>query len=445
MKELDEHYPEMDRLVEAEERRQETTLTLIASENIQSAAVKAVQGTSLGDKYSEGYPGRRFYQGQEIIDQIEVLAIQSARELFHVPHANVQPYSGSPANFAVLTALVEQQRGTIMGLSLDSGGHLTHGAKPSSTSKYFTSDQYGVTRDGWIDYDQLEELARVKQPKIIIAGTTAYARVLDWERFAQIAEHNNAILMADISHVAGLIVGGAYPSPVEYADIITTTTHKTLRGPRGAIIMVTEKGLKRDPAMGRKIDRAVFPGLQGGPHMNTIAAIAVALNEASRPQFRQYAAQVIANARSLGSVLESNNFKLITGGTDSHLLLVDLQDKNISGKTAAEGLEHAGIVLNYNAIPLDPHPPMDPSGIRIGTPALTSRSMKEPEMEQIAGWITGVVESLAESKVTLGLNRSEENDPKNRQRIIAETAAILDTRRKVENLASAFPIKTSYF
>lgn len=372
------------------------------------------------------------------------MAIQGAKDLFHTPHANVQPYSGSPANFEVLTALLKPGD-TIMGLSLDAGGHLTHGAKPSATSKFFTSEQYGVTEDGWIDYDRLERLAEEKQPKIIIAGTTAYPRLLDWERFAEIAEKSNAILMADISHIAGLIVGGVYPSPVDHVDVVTTTTHKTLRGPRGAMIMVTDKGLRRDARMGLKIDRIVFPGLQGGPHINTIAGIAVALKEASTPQFKTYAAQIIANAQKLGTVLQTHDLKPVTGGTDSHLLLIDLRAKGIAGKTAAEGLEAAGIVLNYNAVPFDPHPPMNPSGIRIGTPALTSRGMKELEMESVGKWIATVVEGLAETKSRLGIDREGENDLVNRQKIIQGTEIIENIRKSVESLTATFPIPTTYF
>ncbi len=444
MLEIAIYYPDLHRLVEGEAKRQDTTLMMIASENHPSAAVEAALSTRLGSKYSEGYPGKRYYQGQEYVDQVEMLAIEGAKSLFYVPHANVQPYSGSPANFAVLSGLLKPGD-TIMGLSLDAGGHLTHGAKPSATSKFFVSEQYGVTPDGYIDYDQLESLAREKKPKVIIAGTTAYARQLDWERFANIADDSNAILMADISHVAGLVVAGAYESPVDFAHVITTTTHKTLRGPRGAIIMVTKKGLNRDPRMGRKIDREVFPGLQGGPHINTIAGIAVALKEASLPQFKEYAAGVVANAKALCITLQKYGFDLVTGGTDSHLLLVDLQGKNISGKTAAEGLEEAGIVLNYNAVPFDPHPPMDPSGIRIGTPALTSRGMKEPQMQTVGSWISEVTDGLATTKANLDIDREGEKNPKNRNAIIQNTIAVSQIKHRVEELCNAFPIRSTYF
>lgn len=437
-------YPDMYGLVEGERRRQASTLMMIASENYQSAAVEAIQGTPLGNKYAEGYPGKRYYQGQEFVDQIEGLAKQGAKDLFHVPHVNVQPYSGSPANFEVLSALLKPGD-KIMGLSLDAGGHLTHGAKPSATSKFFESEQYGVDENGWIDYDQLAEKAREHKPKIIIAGITAYSRQLDWQRFAEIADANDAILMADISHVAGLVAGGAYPSPVDYVDVVTTTTHKTLRGPRGAMIMVTDKGLSRDPRMGAKIDSAVFPGLQGGPHMNTIAGIAVALEEAKQPQFREYAAQVVKNAQRLGNVLKEDGLMPVTGGTDSHLLLVDLQRAGLPGKTAAEGLEEAGIVLNYNAVPFDPNPPMNPSGIRIGTAALTSRGMREPEMDLVGGWIAEAVSGLAVTASRLGIDRKDQGSPLNRKKIIEETPEIGNIRGVVQELTTAFPIQTTYF
>lgn len=438
------HYPEMHALIEGESFRQENTLMMIASENHPSRAVEAALGTRLGSKYAEGYPGKRYYQGQEFIDQIEIAAVDAAKNLFGVPHANLQPYSGSPANFEVLTALADPGD-TIMGLSLDAGGHLTHGAKPSATSTYFASEQYGVTPEGLIDYDQLEELAHEKKPKIIIAGTTAYARELNWKRFAQIADDTGAILMADISHIAGLIAGHAYPSPADYADVITTTTHKTLRGPRGAMIMVTEKGLQRDPRMGTKIDKAVFPGLQGGPHMNTIAAIAIALREASSPKFTEYAAQVIKNAQQLGRTLSARELSLVTGGTDSHLLLVDLQGKDLAGRTAAEGLEAAGIVTNYNAVPFDPNPPFHPSGIRLGTAALTSRGMTERQMRFVGMLIGDVIDGLSTTKSELGVDRTGEKDKVTRENIIKNTPEIQNVKGSILGLCKQYPIPDTYF
>ena len=364
---------------------------MIPSENYSSKEVRKASGSVLAHKYSEGYPGRRYYQGNKFIDEIENLAIERAKKLFGVPHVNVQPYSGSPANAAVYMGLLEP-KDTIMGLALASGGHLTHGhPKITFSGKYFNSVQYGVDKNGFIDYKDLARLARKHKPKLIVAGTTAYPRILDWKRFAKIADSVGAILMADIAHIAGLVVAGAHPSPVPYAHVVTTTTHKTLRGPRGALIMVTKKGLRRDPDMAKKIDRAVFPGLQGGPHNHQTAAIAVCLNEATSAAFKNYGRKVVENAKVLASELMRSGFDLVSGGSDNHLMLVDLRSKNVLGKPTAELLEEAGIIVNYNAIPNDPNPPMNPSGLRIGTPALTSRGMGVSEMKKIAGWINEVV------------------------------------------------------
>ena len=383
--------PQIAELIEKEKRRQEETLMMIPSENYASPAVLAALGSVTQNKYAEGYPGRRYYQGNEIIDQIENLAQKRAQKLFGVPHVNVQPYSGSPANSAVYFALLEPQD-KIMGLSLDSGGHLTHGyPKITFSGRYFQSVQYAVGKNGLLDYEEIEKQAKEQRPKIIVAGTTAYPRVLDFKKFGQIAEKVGAYLLADIAHIAGLVAAGVHPSPVAYAHVLTTTTHKTLRGPRGAMIMVTKKGLEKDPKLAEKIDRAVFPGLQGGPHENTIAAIAVALKEAGKESFREYAYQVVKNARQLASALQKRGFNLVSGGTDNHLLLVDLRNKGIDGKTVAVALEKAGIVVNANAISDDPNPPYRPSGIRLGTPALTTRGMKEKEMEEIAVWIARVI------------------------------------------------------
>lgn len=378
-------------LIEAETKRQEETITLIPSENYSSKAVREVLSSKLSNKYSEGYPGKRYYQGNRFIDELETLAIESAKTLFGVPHANVQPYSGSPANSAVYFGVLEAGD-TIFGLSLASGGHLTHGhPRITFSGKYFNSVQYEVGEDGLIDYEKLKKQANEVKPKLIVAGTTAYARTLDWEKFANIADSVGAILMADISHIAGLVVAGSHPSPVNFAHVITTTTHKTLRGPRGAIVMVTQKGLSRDPEMSKKIDRAVFPGLQGGPHNNQTAAIAIALEEASASSFKDYGNKIVENAKTLAGELARYGFKLVTGGTDNHLMLIDLRNKNILGKDAAILLESAGIITNYNAIPFDPNPPMNPSGLRIGTPAVTTRGMGVVEMKQIALWIDTIL------------------------------------------------------
>ena len=366
---------------------------MIPSENYSSKTVRKAMASVLSHKYSEGYPQKRYYQGNKIIDEIEELAQKRAKKLFGVPHANVQPYSGSPANSAVYFALLDP-KDTIMGMALSSGGHLTHGhPKITFSGKYFESVQYGVGSDGFIDYQEVSRLAKKHNPKLIIAGTTAYPRILDWKRFAEIADSVGAILMADIAHIAGLIVAGVHPSPVPYVDVVTTTTHKTLRGPRGAIIMVTDKGLKADPDMAKKIDRAVFPGLQGGPHDQQTAAIAVCLAEAASPAFKKYGRKVVENAKTLAGQLSALGFQLVSGGTDNHLMLVDLRAKGVLGKPTAEALEEAGIIVNYNAIPNDPNPPMNPSGIRLGTPAVTTRGMGRSEMKKIAVWIDEVVKN----------------------------------------------------
>lgn len=375
-------------LINKEEKRQQETLMMIASENYASKEVRSVLSSVLSHKYSEGYPGKRYYQGNEVADEIESLAVERAKKLFGVPHVNVQPYSGSPANAAVYMGLLEPGD-KIMGLALPSGGHLTHGhPKITFSGKFFNSVQYSVGEDGVIDYDALEKQVRQEKPKLIIAGTTAYPRVLDWKRFSEIADSVDAILLADIAHIAGLVVAGVHPSPVDFVHVVTTTTHKTLRGPRGAMILVTDKGIKKDPEMSKKIDRAVFPGLQGGPHNNQTAAIAICLEEASKPKFKTYAEQIIKNAKVLAEELTNFGFKIVSGGTDNHLMVVDLRPKNLTGKDFAVLLEKANIVVNYNTVPFDPNPPMNPSGIRIGTVALTTRGMKEVEMKKIAFWIS---------------------------------------------------------
>src|SRR4051794_15618104 len=345
-----------DRL-RTEERRQRETLCLIPSENHVSPAVLAATGSVLTNKYSEGYTGRRYYQGNVVVDDVETLAVERAKALFAVEHVNVQPYSGSPANLAVYLAFIEPGD-TVMGMSLEAGGHLTHGWGVSVTGRWFRAVRYGVRREtGTVDLDEVRELALRERPKLIWCGGTAIPRVVDFGGFAEIAEEVGAVLAADIAHVAGLIVGGAHPSPVGHADVITTTTHKTLRGPRGAMLMC-----RADHATA--IDRAVFPGLQGGPHDHTTAAIAVALHEAAQPGFAAYARAVVANAAALADALSERGFDLVSGGTDTHLLLVDLTNKGIAGRPAAEALELAGIVCNYNAVPFDQRPPMDPAGIR---------------------------------------------------------------------------------
>jgi glycine hydroxymethyltransferase len=366
--------------------RQRESIRLIPSENYVSKAVLEATGSILTNKYSEGYPKKRYYEGQEFIDQIEEEACRRACALFGSDHANVQPYSGSPANLEVYFALLKPGE-KIMGMSLPHGGHLTHGWKVSATSKFFTSAQYTLNpKTKLLDYDEILKLAKKEKPKIIVAGATAYPRQIDFTKFREIADEVGAYFLADIAHIAGLIVAGFHQSPIPLADVVTTTTHKTLRGPRGAMILCKEK-------YATKIDRAVFPGLQGGPHNNTTAAIAVALSEASQPDFKKYVGQIIKNAKVLAEELLRYGFDLVTGGTDNHLILVDMTNKGLSGKQASKALASANIECNCNTVPYDTRPPFDPSGIRLGTPAVTSRGMKEKEMKMIAFWINKVIEN----------------------------------------------------
>jgi glycine hydroxymethyltransferase len=344
-------------------------------------------GSVFTNKYSEGYPRKRYYEGQQNIDALEQLAIDRAKALFNSEHANVQPYSGTPANLAVYYALLEIGD-KVMGMSLPHGGHLSHGWKVSFSGRFYNAVQYTVDKDTHlIDYDRVREMAGNERPKLIFAGATAYPRKFDFAAFADIAKEVGAYLVADIAHISGLIIAEVHPSPFPHAHVVTTTTHKTLRGPRGAMILCRKE-------MAERIDRAIFPALQGGPHNHTTAAIAVALHEASKPEFKEYGKQIVKNAAALADELLSHGFKLITGGTDNHLILIDMTAKGVTGKQTSKALDKAGIVTNYNTIPFDARKPFDPSGIRLGTPAVTSRGMKEPEMKQIARWINSVVENL---------------------------------------------------
>ncbi len=383
--------PQISKLIKLEEARQQNQLEMIPSENYASQAVMTAVGSVLANKYSEGYAGKRYYQGNDYVDEVERLAISRVQEMFRVPFANVQPYSGSPANTAVYFALL-QPGDTIMGLELGSGGHLTHGhPKVTFSGSYFKSVQYTVEKDGFIDYAKLENLALKHKPKIIVSGTTAYPRTLNFKKFGEIADKVGAWHLSDISHIAGLVVTGVHPSPVAYADVVMFTTHKTLRGPRGAVLLVTKKGLKKDPELGAKINKAIIPGLQGGPHNNTTAGIAVALKEAQSTAFAKYSRQVVTNSKVLAREFKKYGFNMMSGGTDNHLILINLANKGIDGWSAAWALEYAGIILNRNSIPNDPLPPFYTSGIRLGTPAITTRGMKEKEMVRIAGWINEVV------------------------------------------------------
>lgn len=386
------------KIIKEEVRRERETLDLIPSENIVSADVLRALGSEFTNKYAEGYPGARYYGGNEYSDEIENLCRDRALAAFRLSkakwHVNVQPYSGSPANLAVYLGLVPPGE-KIMGLQLAMGGHLTHGHSVSATGKFWTAIRYGVDKKTEIlDYDEVARMARRERPKIIVAGYTAYPRVIDFKKFRRIADSVNAYLMVDMSHFAGLVAGGAYPSPFVYADIVTTTTHKTLRGPRGAMIFTnraSKVAAKNKVDIARAIDRAVFPGLQGGPHLNQIAAAAVALGEAKQPAFKKYAHQIVKNARALSTELTRLGWRVVSGGTDTHLILMDVAARGLSGKEASVRMENNGIIANMNTIPFDPRPPMDPSGIRLGTPALTTRGMKEKEMKEVARLIDAVL------------------------------------------------------
>jgi glycine hydroxymethyltransferase len=376
---LTQRDPDLAALIQMENARQRDKLRMIPSENYASRAVLEACGSALSNKYSEGYPRKRYYEGQQFIDPIEELARERIKTLFGVEHANVQPYSGSPANLAVYFAFCKPGD-TVMGLGLPHGGHLTHGWSVSITGSYFKSVAYSVRRDDHrIDLDEVRRLAHAHKPRLLFCGGTAYPRLWDFAAFASIAREVGALLVADIAHIAGLVVGGAHPSPVGHADVITSTTHKTLRGPRGGMILTSSQHAAT-------IDKAVFPGLQGGPHQASIAGLAVAALEAATPEFRAYAHQVVANAKALAKALLDRGYDLVSGGTDNHLLLVDLTRKGIAGKPAAKALDRAGIELNYNTVPYDPRKPFDPSGVRLGTPAITSRGLVASHMELVAGW-----------------------------------------------------------
>ncbi|WP_375748824.1 serine hydroxymethyltransferase [Vibrio sp. HN007] len=401
--------------INSELSRQNDQIELIASENIVSKAVMQAQGTCLTNKYAEGYPGRRYYGGCENVDSVEQVAIERAKHLFRCEYVNVQPHSGAQANAAVMFALL-QPGDTILGMSLDAGGHLTHGARPAMSGKWFDAVQYGVKQDTYeIDYEQVRELAQKHKPKMIIAGGSAIPRQIDFSQFREIADEVDALLMVDMAHIAGLVATGAHPSPIPYADVVTTTTHKTLRGPRGGMI------LTNDVDTHKKINSAVFPGLQGGPLMHVIAAKAVALGEALEPEFSSYIKNVVNNAKVLAEVLQKRGCDIITGGTDTHLMLVDLRPKGLKGNQVEEALERAGITCNKNGIPFDPEKPMVTSGIRLGTPAGTSRGFGAEEFRQVGEWIGDVLDALAANP--------------------EDTSAVEKiTKQQVKKLCSRFPL-----
>jgi len=398
------HDKKIKELIQKEIDRQAHGLEMIPSENHTSAAVLNALGSRLSDKYSEGYPGMRYYGGCEVVDEVENLARDLATKLFGVTHANVQPHSGGPANQAIYFALCDPGD-TIMGMSLYFGGHMTHGLKVNYSGTYYNAVQYTTDKDGFMDYEAIAKQAAETKPKLIMAGTTAYPRQIDWHKMRGIADSVGAWLAADISHISGLIVAGEHPSPVGIADVIMTTTHKTLRGPRGAMILCNgnpsnplKKPERTKENLPTLIDRAIVPGLQGGPHNHQTAAIAVALSEASAPEFKQYGIQVVKNAKKLAAELTSRGFDLVTGGTDNHLMVVDLNNKGLSGKEGEQALSMAGITVNKNTVPFDPRSPYDPSGIRLGTPAITTRGMKEQHMVQVADWIEQAIAHSSDQK-----------------------------------------------
>ena len=431
---------EISKLILAEEKRQQEVLIMIPSENYTSNAVRQALGSVLTDKYSEGYPGKRYYQGNEVIDKIESLAIERAKKLFRVAHVNVQPHSGCEGNLAILGALC-RPGDKILSQHLSMGGHLSMGQQASVTSKYYKPYYYGLTKEGDINWQELESQARKYRPKVIFCGGTAFTKVFDFARFAKIAGKVEAFFVADVSHIAGLIVGKAHPSPASFAHLIMTTTHKTLRGPRGAMIMVTKKGLAKDKLLAEKIDRAVFPGLQGGPHNNNIAALAIALKEAASPSFRLYAKQTVKNSQVLARELIKYGFKLIGNGSENHMIWIDSSNKNLDGWTLAWALEASGIIANRQTIPFDKKPAYYPSGLRLGTPALTTRGMKEKEMILIAGWINQVVNHLGKMNLADLGSRNKEKDQLARKAFKQEVFKdlfLLGIKAKVKKLCQRF-------
>ena len=432
--------PKIYELIEAEKQRRREGLEMIPSENHTSPAVLEALGSILTDKYSEGYPGKRYYGGNQFIDQVENLAIERAKKAFGVPYANVQPYSGSPANTAVYLATCDIGD-AIMGQNLPDGGHLTHGWKSTLSAKLYKSFPYHVKKDGYIDIEEVRNLARQHKPKLIWCGATAYVREFPFEELSKIADEAGAYFVADIAHIAGLVIAGAHKSPVNFAHIITTTTHKTLRGPRGGIIMVTEKGLKKNPELAEKMDKCVFPGgVQGGPHNHQTAAIAVALGEALKPEFKEYGKQIVKNAKVLAEELMKKGIKLVSDGTDNHMILIDLTPygKGI-GVFLQEALDMAGITVNKNTIPQDPFSPYFPSGVRLGTPAITTRGMQEEEMKIIANWITQVVNEIKTYKLPESKEERREYRKKFREEM-AKNEAILKIKQQVLEFSKKFPI-----
>lgn len=427
-------------LIKKEEQRQKEMIGLIPSENNTSPEVSSVLSSCLSNKYAEGYPGRRYYEGNQLVDEIENLAIDRVKKLFDVPYVNVQPYSGSPANFAIYFALMNPGD-TLMGLKLAMGGHLTHGhPKVTASGRFYTSVQYGVKSNARIDFDEVRELAKKHKPKVLVAGNTAYPFALDFKKFREIADEVGAWLVADISHVTGLVIGGEHPDPVPYADVIMTTTHKTFRGPRGAMIMATKRGLKRDGDLGKKIDAAIIPGLQGGPHNATTAAIALAAQEASTARFKKYAQQIRKNADAMADEFKKQGLTLVGDGTETHLMVIDLTPLGVSlGTQVSFAMDVAGIYANRNTVPTEKGSPFYPSGVRVGTPLVTTRGMKEKEMRMIARWIAQVVEHVKDEQLPADQSKRQLFLADFRKRMLRDKT-LLAIRKEVKQMASGFPL-----
>jgi len=433
-------------LIGQEEKRQQETLTLIPSENYASRAVREAMGSVFGNKYAEGYPGKRYYQGNSEVDKLENLCRDKAKKIFGVPFVNVQPLSGSPANLAILKALKESNKDIQLSQLLQMGGHLSMGQDASITSEYMDPVHYGITPDGEIDWEELERLVIKHKPRVIWSGGTAYTRIFQWEKYAKIADKVGAYFVADISHIGGLVAGGVHPSPVTYAHVVMTTTHKTLRGPRGAMIMVTQKGLDKDANLAAKIDKAVFPGVQGGPHLENVAALTAALSEAASPEFKTYSKLVVKNADVLAKELQKLGYKLVGDGTQNHLIWIDLSNKNIDGWTAAWGLEFAGIITNRQTIPNETKSSYYPSGLRMGTPAVSTRGMKEAEMRLIAHWIDASIQytqrMILEKYQEIGGNDKilDQTARKKFKEEMSKDENLLSIKTEVKELCERFPL-----
>lgn len=426
-------------LIEKERERQQDMIGLIPSENIASPAVASVLSSCLSNKYSEGFPRRRYYEGNQIIDEIETLAVERVKKLFGVPYVNVQPYSGSPANSEIQFALMNPGD-VMMGLKLPSGGHLTHGAALTFSSRFFTSVQYGLDENARINFDEVRKLAHEHKPKVIYCGTTAYPFVLDFAKFREIADEVGAWLVADISHITGLVIAGEHPSPVPYVDIVMSTTHKTFRGPRGAMILVTERGLQKDPDLGKKIDSAVIPGMQGGPHNATTAGIAIAAEEAAQPTFKKYGQQIRKNADALAATLMKRGLKLVGDGTETHLMVIDLTPQGFGlGAQVSFAMDVAGIYANKNTVPNEPVSPFYPSGVRLGTPLVTTRGMKEKEMANIGNWIADVVEEVKSAEMPREQEKRKEF-LKQFKKDALKNPKLLSIRQEVKELCTQFPL-----